>query len=169
MWSRGFRPIPLGILRRKRKKRKKKKEIIGNHVYFLSSLVFNLCFCDKIIISVSVHYILIYQALIPEPPALLTCAVQFFPLSTPLHPLTCPHFLQGTVHISGQCKILLLPGQFTLRHHQHFRIVSRVRSFVTRQCLLCIYVWLKENQKYQNKFGRKKTNDVELATVIYSL
>jgi hypothetical protein len=136
----GFRPIPLGILRRKRKKRKKKKEIIGNHVYFLSSLVFNLCFCDKIIISVSVHYILLYQALIPEPPALLTCAVQFFPLSTPLHPLTCPHFLQGTVHTSGQCKILLLPGQFTLRHHQHFLIVSCFRSFVTCRHLLCISV-----------------------------
>jgi hypothetical protein len=57
--------------------------------------------------------------------------VQFFPLSTPLHPLTCPHFLQGTVHTSGQCKILLLPGQFTLRHHQHFHIVPHFRSFVT--------------------------------------
>jgi hypothetical protein len=42
-----------------------KKEIMGNYVYFLCSLIFILCFYDKIIISISVHYILIYQAVLP--------------------------------------------------------------------------------------------------------
>jgi len=93
----------------KERKERKRKRLWGIMYIFFCSLIFILCFYDKIIISIisiSVHNILLYQASIPEPPALLTCAVQFFPLSTPLHPLTCQvahtsckalYILQGNV------------------------------------------------------------------------
>jgi hypothetical protein len=64
-------------------------------------------------------YILLYQASIPEPPALLTCAVQFFPLSTPLHPLTCQ-----VAHTS--CKALyILQGNV-----KYYRYLDNSHSYI---------------------------------------
>jgi hypothetical protein len=92
----GFRPIPLGVFRGKRKKRKKKKEIMGKYVHFLCSLIFIICFYGKIIISIisiSVHYILLYQALIPELPLLTSTTNQVVQCSS-------SHCLPTPTHLS---------------------------------------------------------------------
>ena len=125
-----------------KKKERKKGEIVENQAHFICPPK-SILWCYTIDIYISVlNLVLLYQPLIPDP--LATAAVHFFPLSTPLHPLTCPHFLQATLHTSGQLKISLLPGQLSLKQRLHFRIVCHLRSFVIRRRLFCISVCLRK-------------------------
>ena len=93
--SSGFRPIPLGVFRGKRKKREEKKDIMRELCKFMENYLNLFLQFKSPFPSV---YTLPCQALVPE---LQPCAVQFFPLSTPWHPLICPHILQGTVHLDS--------------------------------------------------------------------
>ena len=73
----GFRPIPLGVFRGKRKKREEKKDIMRELCKFMENYLNLFLQFKSPFPSV---YSLPCQALVPE---LQSCAVQFFPLSTP--------------------------------------------------------------------------------------
>ena len=143
----GFHPIPLGVLGKRReeeeKKRKEKGEIVENQAHFSCPPKSILCCYTYYLHQYAQSCIAILSI---NSRSTCNCCSALFSMFTPLHPLTCPHFLQTTLHTSGHLKISLFPGQLSLKQHLHFQIVCWICSFVICHHLLCISVCLQKNR-----------------------
>jgi hypothetical protein len=154
-----FDPFHWVFSEEKEGKERKRKRLWENYINSLP-LLCNLMFLQ---LNNHFHQCTLYITMSSIDSRATTLCSAILPLSTLQHPLTCPHFLQGTVYTSGQCKISLLPGQFVLKQQWHLRTVDHFCYSLT----FTLYFWLTKlkNQDFKN-YGRKIFNITRLAMVI---